>query len=100
MGCLLLNLPSFLHRVRLTVLGVAYFFLCHDKKWKKPQDPEACFGQVTASEQAKADAKYETRTVVFVRHGESTWNRNATFTGWTDVDLSERGEREVGPLAQ
>ena len=23
-------------------------------------------------------------------HGESTWNRNATFTGWTDVDLSER----------
>jgi hypothetical protein len=74
LGCLLLNLPSFLHRVRLTVLGVAYFFLCHDKKWKKPQDPEACFGQVTASEQAKADAKYETRTVVFVRHGESTWN--------------------------
>ena len=33
--------------------------------------------------------------LVLVRHGESTWNRNATFTGWTDVDLSERGEREV-----
>ena len=28
--------------------------------------------------------------LVLVRHGESTWNRNATFTGWTDVDLSER----------
>ena len=32
--------------------------------------------------------------LVLVRHGESTWNRNATFTGWTDVDLSERGERD------
>jgi 2,3-bisphosphoglycerate-dependent phosphoglycerate mutase len=33
--------------------------------------------------------------LVLVRHGESSWNRNATFCGWTDVDLSERGEREV-----
>jgi 2,3-bisphosphoglycerate-dependent phosphoglycerate mutase len=30
-------------------------------------------------------------TVVLLRHGESTWNRENRFTGWTDVDLSERG---------
>ena len=29
--------------------------------------------------------------LVLLRHGESTWNRENRFTGWTDVDLSERG---------
>jgi 2,3-bisphosphoglycerate-dependent phosphoglycerate mutase len=29
--------------------------------------------------------------LVLVRHGESTWNRENRFTGWTDVDLSEKG---------
>jgi 2,3-bisphosphoglycerate-dependent phosphoglycerate mutase len=29
--------------------------------------------------------------VVLLRHGESTWNRENIFTGWTDVDLSEKG---------
>ena len=33
--------------------------------------------------------------VVLVRHGESTWNRENRFTGWTDVDLSETGLREA-----
>jgi Histidine phosphatase superfamily (branch 1) len=28
--------------------------------------------------------------VVLLRHGESTWNMENRFTGWTDVDLSER----------
>lgn len=31
------------------------------------------------------------KKVVLVRHGESTWNQENRFTGWTDVDLSERG---------
>jgi 2,3-bisphosphoglycerate-dependent phosphoglycerate mutase len=34
-------------------------------------------------------------TVVLLRHGESTWNRENRFTGWTDVDLSERGLEEA-----
>jgi 2,3-bisphosphoglycerate-dependent phosphoglycerate mutase len=34
-------------------------------------------------------------TVVLLRHGESTWNRENRFTGWTDVDLSERGRSEA-----
>src|SRR5438105_1598052 len=34
-------------------------------------------------------------TVILLRHGESTWNRENRFTGWTDVDLSERGREEA-----
>ena len=33
--------------------------------------------------------------LVLVRHGESTWNKENRFTGWTDVDLSEKGRREA-----
>ena len=32
--------------------------------------------------------------VVLLRHGESTWNKENRFTGWVDVDLSERGMAE------
>jgi 2,3-bisphosphoglycerate-dependent phosphoglycerate mutase len=34
--------------------------------------------------------------LVLIRHGESLWNKENRFTGWTDVDLSERGIREAG----
>lgn len=33
--------------------------------------------------------------LVLVRHGESIWNRENLFTGWTDVDLSEKGIQEA-----
>ncbi len=33
--------------------------------------------------------------LVLLRHGESTWNRENRFTGWTDVDLSEKGVKEA-----
>jgi len=33
--------------------------------------------------------------VVLLRHGESTWNKENRFTGWTDVDLSEQGRIEA-----
>ncbi|MCG6913635.1 2,3-diphosphoglycerate-dependent phosphoglycerate mutase [bacterium BMS3Abin03] len=33
--------------------------------------------------------------VVLLRHGESTWNKENRFTGWTDVDLSEKGISEA-----
>jgi len=35
------------------------------------------------------------KTVVLLRHGESTWNKENRFTGWTDVDLSEKGVEEA-----
>jgi len=33
--------------------------------------------------------------VVLLRHGESAWNKENRFTGWTDVDLSEKGLQEA-----
>ena len=39
-------------------------------------------------------------TLILVRHGESEWNAQKRFTGWTDVDLSDRGTREVEHAAR
>jgi 2,3-bisphosphoglycerate-dependent phosphoglycerate mutase len=33
--------------------------------------------------------------LVLLRHGESIWNQENLFTGWTDVDLSDRGQAEA-----
>jgi 2,3-bisphosphoglycerate-dependent phosphoglycerate mutase len=33
--------------------------------------------------------------LVLLRHGESVWNRENRFTGWTDVDLSDQGREEA-----
>jgi len=33
--------------------------------------------------------------LMLVRHGESTWNKENRFTGWTDVDLSDKGKEEA-----
>ncbi|HWN30456.1 MAG TPA: 2,3-diphosphoglycerate-dependent phosphoglycerate mutase [Burkholderiales bacterium] len=35
------------------------------------------------------------RKLVLLRHGESTWNKENRFTGWTDVDLSDKGVQEA-----
>jgi len=39
-------------------------------------------------------------TVVLLRHGESTWNKENRFTGWTDVDLTEKGVEEAHQSAK
>ena len=33
--------------------------------------------------------------LVLLRHGESQWNLENRFTGWTDVDLTKKGELEA-----
>ena len=33
--------------------------------------------------------------LVFIRHGQSEWNLKNLFTGWVDVNLSEKGEQEA-----
>ena len=38
--------------------------------------------------------------LVLLRHGESEWNRDNRFTGWTDIDLSEKGVEEAKKSAQ
>ncbi len=35
------------------------------------------------------------KKLVLIRHGESTWNKENRFTGWTDVGLSEKGVEEA-----
>lgn len=39
-------------------------------------------------------------TLVLLRHGESVWNKENRFTGWTDVDLSEKGRQEAATAGQ
>ena len=33
--------------------------------------------------------------LILLRHGESIWNKENRFTGWTDVDLSSKGVEEA-----
>ncbi|MFH0799838.1 MAG: 2,3-diphosphoglycerate-dependent phosphoglycerate mutase [Pseudomonadota bacterium] len=40
------------------------------------------------------------KKLVLLRHGESVWNKENLFTGWTDVDLSEDGIREARNAGQ
>ena len=35
------------------------------------------------------------KKIVLLRHGESAWNKENRFTGWTDVDLTEKGIAEA-----
>jgi Phosphoglycerate mutase 1 len=46
------------------------------------------------------NGKVEIGTLILVRHGESEWNANKTFTGWADPDLSEQGIRETEHAAR
>src|SRR5258708_2278090 len=41
-----------------------------------------------------------TYKLVLIRHGQSTWNLENRFTGWTDVDLSELGRQEAAAGAK
>ncbi|QYO62381.1 2,3-bisphosphoglycerate-dependent phosphoglycerate mutase [Leptolyngbya sp. 7M] len=40
------------------------------------------------------------RKLVLIRHGESQWNKENRFTGWYDVDLSEKGLEEAKAAGQ
>ncbi len=40
------------------------------------------------------------KKLVLLRHGESAWNKENRFTGWTDVDLSEKGIQEAKMAAE
>lgn len=41
------------------------------------------------------EPRSDVRKIVLLRHGESLWNQQNLFTGWTDVDLSDRGRDEA-----
>jgi len=55
-------------------------------------------GESSTSDARRPPACYDDRRMkrlVLLRHGESTWNRENRFTGWTDVPLSDRGVEEA-----
>ena len=54
-----------------------------------------------SSSSLTAESHEAMHRLVLLRHGESTWNKENRFTGWTDVDLTEQGRdeaREAGRL--
>jgi len=63
----LCNPTAALRKAKLFATTIQYLLLCNDKKWKQPKEDPLSYFQ-------DADAKVETKTIVFVRHGESTWN--------------------------
>ncbi|HUX24929.1 MAG TPA: 2,3-diphosphoglycerate-dependent phosphoglycerate mutase [Burkholderiales bacterium] len=40
------------------------------------------------------------KKVILLRHGESVWNKENRFTGWTDVDLTDKGVEEAGKAGE
>eukprot|EP00877_Chromochloris_zofingiensis_P001767 jgi/Chrzof1/11591/Cz06g01110.t1_PGM5[v5.2] len=59
-------------------------------------EPVAAIAQKYEAQASQDDmANPKVTKVVMIRHGESTWNQENRFTGWTDVDLSEKGHKEA-----
>ena len=38
------------------------------------------------------------KSIVLLRHGESVWNKENRFTGWTDVDLKKKDMCSIKPI--
>jgi 2,3-bisphosphoglycerate-dependent phosphoglycerate mutase len=53
----------------------------------------------TEAEASAAPAAAPVHRLVLLRHGQSRWNLENRFTGWTDVELTEQGEREAHEAA-
>ena len=52
-------------------------------------------GEIASLPDARHSRTVPMIKLVLLRHGESTWNKENRFTGWTDVDLSDRGREEA-----
>lgn len=65
--CLLANPQATRRKLQLFFESIRYLVLCNDKKWKIPSDDYLDLFKVEG-------AKIDSKTVIFVRHGESMWN--------------------------
>jgi len=75
--CVLSNPAAAWSKVQLFINTVTYLALCNDKSWKKPQaDPASFFPENdnNSSNSTSNDNNVQSKTIIFVRHGESTWN--------------------------
>ena len=59
-----------------------------------------CYAAISANGFASISGEDVVHKVVLLRHGESVWNRENRFTGWTDVGLTDQGTREAQRAAQ
>eukprot|EP00980_Cylindrotheca_fusiformis_P001697 scaffold388_cov114-Cylindrotheca_fusiformis.AAC.6 len=67
--CMATNPKAAQAKLKLFVSTCQFLILSKDKKWKKPEeDPASFFAEGDDKD------KIETKTVIFLRHGESTWN--------------------------
>jgi hypothetical protein len=70
--CLLSNPTAAYRKLQLFWSTIEYLLFCNDKKWKTPKtDPASFFPDKNDEANAKT---IESKTVIFVRHGESSWN--------------------------
>jgi len=69
--CMLANPKAAQAKLLLTINTFRYLILSKDKKWKKSQDDPASFFPTDGDKEVVVVRK---KTVVFLRHGESTWN--------------------------
>ena len=77
--CMATNPTAALAKIKLIVLTFEFLAFSKDKKWKKPaEDPASFFNEGDKD-------KVESKTVIFLRHGESTWN-----------DTFNKGDRKLG----
>jgi len=77
--CILSNPRAAIRKLKLFYLTFLYLAFCKDKKWKIPKDtsfffPKELGGTSTTSSSSGSTAKYKEKTVILIRHGESTWN--------------------------
>ncbi len=68
-----------MRKLRLVYVTILYLLLCKDKKWKVPKenDPASFFPKELgggSSSNSGNDNRYREKTILIIRHGESTWN--------------------------
>lgn len=70
--CLLWNPKAAWRKLQLFLNTIQYLVLCNDKTWKKPKTDPATF--FPKKDDDADGSKIVSKTIIFVRHGESTWN--------------------------
>jgi hypothetical protein len=68
--CVLSNPKAAWRKLELFLNTVQYLALCNDKTWKAPKEDPATF----FPEDSATSDKVKQKTIIFIRHGESTWN--------------------------
>mmetsp|Transcript_2479 Transcript_2479/g.3187 ORF Transcript_2479/g.3187 Transcript_2479/m.3187 type:complete len:307 (-) Transcript_2479:480-1400(-) len=84
---------SILVTVSLSIVNIGLSFMVSPSlRRNAPIYASKDFRSNVKTQLSMSEHKY---TVVLIRHGESTWNKENKFTGWEDVPLSEKGEKEA-----